>query len=338
MSLRKPNSVIRVLVLSVTLLVFGRWAEAQTRSFASLEQPSFAMMGGLGGVNASLYADGQPFYIYNPSLLSAANDRILMAGYGFLPGGAGLTNVNFAYDFKGAGTFGASMQYLSYGSIQGYDNTGMPTTTFTPNDYTVQVTHAQQANNFRIGASLKFSNTSINGFNGNALMFDIGGLFVHPEKDFTVGAVIRNLGAVTSEFTPTSRTSLPFDVQVGTSFKPEHMPFRFSITLYKLYEWNLMTEGEEINSFNSVVDNAFRHVNIGAELILNKNIGILFGYNHLRRKELKPDNGGGLSGISLGLDLNIKAFEFVYALGGYHPAGNNHSISLSANLSEIRTK
>lgn len=309
-----------------------------SQSFTSLQQPSFAKIGGLGGVNASLFADGQPFYIYNPALLSAANENLLMAGYGFLPGGAGLANVNFAQTFSKAGTFGASMQYLSYGEIQGYDNTGMPTTTFTPNDYTLQLSHARQANNFRFGASLKFSNTNINGFNGNALLFDIGGLFVHPGKDLTVGAVIKNFGWVTSQFSPNANTTLPFDVQLGTSFKPEHMPIRFSITLYRLHEWDLTTEGEEINSFNTTVDNAFRHVNIGAEIILSENFSILAGYNHLRRKELKPENGGGLSGISLGLDLNIKAFEFVYALGGYHMAGNNHSISLAANLSEIRTK
>ena len=95
---------------------------------------------------------------------------------------------------------------------------------------------------------------------------------------------------------------------------------------------------ETLNSFNATVDNIFRHVVIGAEIILNDHLSVLTGYNHLRRKELKPENGGGFSGISLGLDLNIKAFEFVYALGGYHMAGNNHSFSLLANLSEIRSK
>ena len=324
--------------LIILVLLAGQVCGQNVPSFSSLQQPSFAKIGGIGGINASLYNDGQPFYIYNPALLSSGNADILMAGYGFLPGGAGLANVNYAREFGELGTFGGSLQYLSYGPIQGYDNTGMPTTTFTPNDYTFQLAHARQANNFRLGAALKFSNTNINGYNGNALMFDIGGLFVHPDKAFTVGAVIRNFGFVTSEFTPTTKTTLPFDVQVGTTFKPQHMPIRFSITLYRLNEWNLMTDEEEISSFNSALDNGFRHVNIGAELIINKNISILAGYNHLRRRELKPANGGGFSGLSLGLDLNIKAFEFVYALGGYHMAGNNHSLSLSANLSSIRTK
>lgn len=309
-----------------------------TNSFSSLQQPSFAKFGGLGGVNVSSYDDGQPFYIYNPSLLSSLNANRLMVGYGFLPGGAGLANVNYAMEFDKIGVFGASMQYLSYGTIQGYDVTGMPTTSFTPSDYTFQISHSRQSNNFKFGASLKFSNTSIDGYSGNAILFDMGGLFIHPDRDFTVGAVIKNFGVVTSEFSPTSETSLPFDVQMGMTFKPQHMPIRFSITLHQLNQWDLMAEGEEMNTFNSTADNVFRHVVIGAEFVLSDNFSVLGGYNHLRRKELKPETGGGFSGISLGLDLNIKAFEFVYALGGYHIAGNNHSVSLSANLSEIKSK
>ena len=99
-----------------------------------------------------------------------------------------------------------------------------------------------------------------------------------------------------------------------------------------------MNEGEQINTFNTTMDNIFRHVVIGAEFILNEHISVLGGYNHLRRKDLKPEQSGGFSGISLGFDLNIKAYEFVYAMGGYHVAGNNHSLSLSVNLSEITTK
>lgn len=336
---RKKLNRVAGAILVLALVLPGKHLFAQSAdSFASLQQPSFAKYGGLGGVNVSNYGGGQPFYIYNPAVLSASDVNNLMVSYGFLPGGAGLANVNYAYEFDNTGVFGASMQYLSYGEIQGYDLTGSPTNVFTPSDYTFQLTHARQANNFRIGVSAKFSNTAIDGFNGNALLFDIGGVFVHPTKSLTIGAAIKNFGWVTSEFSPTSRTTLPFDVQLGMTFKPEHMPVQFSITLHQLHEWNLMLEGEEINSFNTAMDNIFRHLVIGTEFILNENFSVLAGYNHLRRKELQPDAGGSFSGFALGLDLNINAFEFVYALGGYHTAGNNHNISLSANLSEIRSK
>lgn len=305
-------------------------------SFASLQQPAFAKIAGLGGVNTSLYAS-QAFFLYNPALLRDNNKSQMALSYGFLPGGAGLTNLNYTFGIGELGVFGASMQYLSYGELQGYDNTGQPTTVFTPSDYVMMVSHARQANNIRLGATIKFANTGINGYNGNALLFDIGALFVHPQKDLTVGLVMQNFGVVTSDFSSTSSTTLPFDVQLGTSFKPLHMPVRFSITLHKLYQWDLSLPGESISGFNAVVDNSFRHVVVGMELLLNDHLSILGGYNHLRRKELKLDNRGGFSGLSFGFEIKIKKFQLVYALGGYHAAGTNHNFTLAVNLSEIIT-
>ncbi len=310
----------------------------EANAFTSLQQPSFAKIAALGGVNASFFQGANSFFLYNPALLSAAANGYLSLSYALLPGGAGLSNANYNFTVGNAGTFGAALQYLSYGPIQGYDHTGMPTTVFTPNDFTVSLTHARQANNFRLGAALKFANTSIIGYNGNAILFDLGGVFVHPEKDFTVGMVIKNFGFVTREFSPTGNTTLPFEVQLGTSFKPLHMPIRFSVTLQQLNQWNLMREDEVINSLNTGLDNFFRHVVLGAEVILSEHVSLLTGYNHLRRKDLRLDGTGGFSGFSIGTSIAVKAFALVYALGGYHVAGNTHTFTLAANLGRITTK
>jgi len=320
-------------------LLIGFSAKGQnTNSFTSLQQPSFAKIAGLGGVNASLFNGGNSFFLYNPSLLSDESNGYLSLSYALLPGAAGLSNANYNFNISNLGTFGAGLQYLSYGPIQGYDNTGAPTEVFTPNDFTVSISHARQSNNFRIGATMKFSNTSISGYSGNALLFDLGGVFIHPERDFTVGMVIKNFGIVTKEFSSTSNTTLPFDIQAGISVKPEHMPIRFSITLHQLYKWNLMNDGEDIDSFNSTMDNMFRHVVLGAEIIINEHVSLLAGYNHLRRKDLKIDSIGGFSGFSIGTVISVKAFEFVYALGGYHVSGSTNTFTLAANISQITTK
>ena len=325
----------------VILLVLVAWQPVQgqaTNSFTSLQQPSFAKIAALGGVNASLYQGLNSFYLYNPALLSATARNYLSLSYALLPGGAGLSNANYSFAVGNVGTFGAALQYLSYGPIQGYDNTGSPTQVFTPNDFTVSVSHSRQANNFRLGATLKFANTGINGYTGNAILFDLGGVFIHPQKDFTVGMVIKNMGFVTREFATAGTTSLPFEVQVGTSFKPLHMPIRFSITLQQLNQWNLMHDDEEINSLNTGLDNFFRHVVLGAEVILSEHVSIYTGYNHLRRKDLRLDSIGGFSGFSIGTGISVKAFELVYALGGYHVAGNTNTFTLAADLSQIITK
>ena len=320
-------------------LVGGYNVQAQTsNSFASLQLPSFAKIAGLGGVNASLYNGENSFFLYNPALLSEDGNDHLSLSYAVLPGGAGLSNANYNFNISKLGTFGAGLQYISYGAIQGYDNTGAPTQEFTPNDFTFTIAHARQANNFRLGASLKFVNANINGYNGNAILFDLGGVFIHPLKDFTVGMTIKNFGLITSEFSAASQTSLPFDVQIGTSIKPEHLPIRISVTLHQLQKWNLMNAGEEIFSLNTTLDNIFRHVVLGAELLLNDHVSILAGYNQLRRKDLRLDTKGGFSGFSIGTSISVQAFKLVYALGGYHVSGNTSTFTLAANLSQITTK
>ena len=328
-------------IVGLVLLCLLRGYDAQSQSsdsFTSLQQPSFAKMAGLGGVNTSLYHGGNSFFLYNPALLSEQGNDHLSLSYSLLPGGAGLSNANYNFNITKLGTLGAGLQYISYGQIQGYDNTGAPTNVFTPNDFTFSISHARQVNNFRIGATLKFSNTSIDGYSGNAILFDLGGVFIHPDKDFTVGMAIKNFGFVTSEFSSTSNTTLPFDVQIGTSIKPEHMPIRFSITLHQLHQWDLTHDDEEIDSFNSSIDNMFRHVVLAAEIIINEHVSILTGYNHLRRKDLRLEQSGGFSGFSIGTSISVRAFQLVYALGGYHVSGSTNTFTLAANLSQITTK
>jgi hypothetical protein len=337
--LKNSNRTLQLVWLILLCLFGGHNIHGQSSdSFTSLQLPSFAKIAGLGGVNTSLYHGGNSFFLYNPALLSDAGNDHLSLSYGLLPGGAGLSNANYNFNLTNLGTFGAGLQYLSYGQIQGYDNTGAPTQVFTPNDFTVSISHARQANNFRFGATLKFSNTSISGYNGNAILFDLGGLFVHPQKDFTVGMAIKNFGFVTSEFSAASNTSLPFDVQVGTSIKPEHMPIRFSVTFHQLQQWELTNDSEEINTFNSWMDNMFRHVVLAAEVIINEHVSILTGYNHLRRKDLKVEQVAGFNGFSIGTSISVKAFQLVYALGGYHVSGNTNTFTLAADLSQITTK
>lgn len=339
MFLKKKNRVALKSVVAGLLIAAGHVGYGQgSNSFTALQQPVFAKIAGLGGANVSLFEHGTGFFQYNPALLPSTQYNRLAVGYSFLPGGAGLTNANYNFNVGQVGVFGVGMQYLSYGAIEGYDASGAATTSFTPSDYAFVVSHARQANNIRIGASLKFANTSIGGYNGNALMMDIGAIFLHPSKDFTVGVAIQNFGIVLSEFSATSRSTLPFDIQLGTSFKPQYMPIRFSLTGHHLHEWNLMGEGEAINNLNTAVDNIFRHLVFGAEIILKEQFSVLLGYNQLRRSELRQEDSAGFSGISVGFELNIKAFEFVYALGGYHVSGNNNQFTLAANLSEITSK
>lgn len=322
--------------LVFTFLVICYSAKAQqagTTSYTFLNMPYGAKIGAVGGVNISLYGNDPNLFLSNPALASDSLSNRPTVNYTGFPTGIGLSSATYSHSFEKAGLWSAGVQYLSYGTIAGYDDTGAPTGSFKPNDYAITISHVRTSNNFRFGASIKQVGSSIAGYNGSATLFDLGGLFVHPSQRFTVGLTIKNVGFEWQQLSESIDTKLPFDVQVGTSVKPLHMPFRFSFTFYKLNTWDLTLPNE--TSTNAFADNLMRHMVIGSELLINEHINILFGYNPLRRKELKIDNAGGFSGFSLGLDIKAKAFELVYAYGGYHVAGNANMFTLSVNMNQL---
>jgi len=307
-------------------------------TFAFLEVPSSAKLAGLGGVNASLFNNDVNLFLVNPALLGPTNNMNASVNYAFYPANTGMSSISYAQEFNKAGLFGAGLHYFSYGVIDGYDQTGAATGPFKPNDFAFNISHSRAANNFRIGGTVKFVAANIVGYHSSALLFDVGGLFVHPTKDFTVGMVLSNFGFTIQKFTESQESDLPFNVQIGTSIKPEHMPIRFSITLNNLNQWDLMQPDEKNNGQSYWLDNTFRHVVFGAEFILSKNVNLLFGYNHLRRSELKLEQAGSFSGFAVGGLIKMKAFEFVYTFAGYHASGNTNTLTLTGKLSELIVK
>ncbi len=342
-SVRKENCIRfcvtqleKGLLIAFILVIAVNAATAQqagTTSYSFLNMPYGAKIGGIGGVNISLYNNDPNLFLSNPALASDSLANRPTVNYTAFPTGIGQSSATYSHNFKKAGLWSAGVQYLSYGQIDGYDNAGNPLGSFNPKDYAVTISHVRYSNNVRFGASIKQVGSDIAGYKASATLFDLGGLFVHPSQRFTVGLTIKNVGFEWQQISETVSTKLPFDVQVGTSVKPLHMPFRFSFTFYNLTRWDLALPNEI--STNAFADNLMRHVVIGAELIMGKHINILFGYNHLRKKELKLENAGGFSGFSLGLDIKTKAFELVYAYGGYNVAGNANMLTLSVDMNQL---
>ncbi len=327
-------NVKTLLYFCLLLASIGATAQqAGTTAYTFLNMPYGAKIGGLGGVNISLYGNDPTLFLSNPALASDSLTQRPTVNYTAFPTGVGLSSATYSHSFKKGGLWSAGVQYLSYGKIEGYDNTGVSTGSFTPNDYAIIISHVRTSNNIRFGASIKQVGTNIAGFASSATLVDMGGLFVHPSQRFTVGLTVKNVGFQWQQISETIETSLPFDVQLGASVKPLYMPFRFSLTFYQLNQWDLTLPNETIT--NSFADNLMRHIVIGTELLINKHINILFGYNHLRKRELKLEEAGGFSGFSLGLNIKTKAFEFVYAYGGYNVAGNANMFTLSVDMNQL---
>ncbi len=328
------NRKIYLILLLIQLIPAVGIAQPGDGSFSFVDVPSFARLTGLGGYLVSQPNTDVNLVLTNPAQSGDSLDFRVAASY--MNYFADVQKMQFAYQhrFSKAGSWFAAVDHIGYGSLEGYDETGQAIGEFKSGETLVLVGTSHQVGIFRLGASLKFISSNIARFGANAMALDLGGTFKHPRKDFAVGLVVRNLGAVISDYDEGASSELPFDVQAGVSFKPEFMPLRFHLTLFNLTDWDTADGLEGPGS----VDMFFRHLNVGTELLLHKRVHVRFGYNHLNRKELRLENAAGGAGISYGIVFFVKAFSFAYSRGGYHVAGGAHNVTITIDTKSLFRK
>lgn len=308
-------------------------------SFQFLNLPIGARVAGLGGVIGSSTDDDVNLFLSNPALLDSANDNHVSWSHLGFYADVKYNTLAYAKTFEKAGTFGIGIQHLGYGSIDSYDVSGNSVGSFDASETAVVVSHSHQLSVFKLGANLKYVYSGIYTYNSSALAMDIGGVFIHPEKEFMVSVLFKNIGFVMSEYSDTADSSLPADLQIGLTFKPEHMPFRFSFTGFNLLNPNENYYDENLDEEEpGIGDRVFRHLNIGTEILFSRNFNIRLGYNHQVRKELSLSEKSGLSGMSMGLMARIKAFELSYTFTTYHVDSGRSYFTLTSNLNRVFKK
>jgi hypothetical protein len=326
----------RYLIGICMLVAFGGQAYGQ-QGFRFLELPASPHALALGGAVVS----GMPaagLWQQNPALLDSSLSGQLMLSHQWLYAGLRHSGMNYAHQFKKAGTWGLGLQYLDYGQMQGYDASGMATGTFTATDYVVQLSHARSWEAYRAGASLKWASSGIAAYRADALLLDAGGAFQHPGRELVAAFAVRNLGLLRRSYTDLQKTTMPLELRLGITFKPQFMPFRFSVTAHQLQQPG-PGSGDPLAPVNkeepALVDNIMRHFAAGTELLLSKNLNLRAGYNHLRRRELRLENAAGMSGFSLGLMLKIRGLQFDYTQAWYHMAGGSSQLGLIVETNRI---
>lgn len=326
-------SSLFILVLVTTNFVHGQ--KKRSGGFSFMEVPAFTKLSGLGGTNVSLNGSDVNFITSNPALGDEKLNQHLSLNYILYPGDIKISNVTYVTDIGSTGNWGVNLLYFNYGELEGYDPTGFYTGNFSAKEFAFSINKAHQIGNYRMGANLKYAQSRIENFSATALMFDLGGVFIHPQKDFSVGMTMKNVGGLFSDFTDQSSTTLPFDLQVGTSFKPTHMPVRFSVAFYELTNWqdiNAETAGEIGIEEPSTVDEIFRHTIWGFEFLFGQNVEFLFGYDHKQRSELRLSESSGGTGFSYGLMFKVKSFEFGFSRRTYHVGGVSTTFTLTSAL------
>lgn len=335
--------------LLVLVLLCTGWnsASAQlggSRAFEYLNLPNNARLAALGGVNITSGWNDPGQVISNPALINSdMNNQLVISRLGYF---ADITNTSLTYvaNINKYGTWAFHLDYLNYGNIQSFDEAGFLNGEFNVNEYVFTIGNSQVFGPFGVGANLKLAVSDLASFKASALLLDLGGTFKHPEKDLTIGFGIKHIGFLLSDYTDDNSSQLPTDVQLGVSYKPEFMPFRFSVTARNLVRDDVTFFDPSSNSLlgqssePGFSEEVFRRLVFGAEILFSPNFQLRVGYNHLLRQELKLENVSGGAGFSFGFMFKVKRFEFAYSRALYHTAGGSNSLQMNLNLNGLIKK
>ena len=331
------------------LLCIGTWhmANAQlggSRAFEYLNLPNNARLSALGGTNITSGWNDPGQITSNPALLNdSIRNQLVVSRLGYF---ADITNTSLTFvpDINKYGSWAFQLDYLNYGDIQSFDEQGFLNGDLSINEYAFTVSNSQVFGPFSVGASFKLAVSDLASFQASALLFDLGGTFRHPERDLTVGFVIKHLGFLISDYTDENNSQLPTDIQLGLSHKPEDMPFRFSLTARNLVRSDVTFFDPSTNALfgqdgePGFGEGVFRRLIFGTELLISPNFQLRVGYNHLLRQELRLENVSGGAGFSFGLMFKVKRFEFAYSRALYHTAGGSNTFQMNLNLNGLIKK
>ncbi len=352
MDVKKLTNVFIILsiLISCTSNLYSQIGGNHTYEFLNLSNS--ARIAALGGNYLTIRDNDIALAPSNPSLITPEMhnnlalsfvDYFEKVNYGF---------VSYGRDFNKLGTYVATIQYIDYGTFKWADETDQVYGEFKANEVALNIGWGRSLDsNFAIGANFKAIYSSLESYNSFGIAVDVAGTYYSPKLDLTASLIARNIGVQLVSYYTGNSESLPFELQMGVSKRLRHVPFRYSILITHLEKWDLtytdprldrgndFGEGErEKSGMADFADKAMRHIILGGELYIGKNISLRIGYNYRRRQELKVDSKVSTVGFSWGIGFRISKFHFSYSRSTYHLVGSPNYITLTTNLSEFIKK
>lgn len=298
----------------------------------------------LGGKTVTIHDYDVNQGIFNPATINPEMDNRLSVNYGSYFGEVTYGTAAYAYTYdRHVQTFHASVNYVNYGSFEGYDENGQKTADFTGSDIALSFGYAFNVpwTDIYLGANGKLISSTLESYNSFGAAFDIGALYIDDRNDINIALAVRNVGFQIKPYQDTNE-KLPMEIVAGISQSLENVPIRWHLTFENLQQWNIAfsnpnrAEGsldggsseEKVGFFN----NALRHVIVGAELFPEKSFSIRLGYNFRRAEELRIVEQRNFSGLSAGFGLRFNKIRFDYSYSKYSSAANTSLFGLMINF------
>jgi len=335
---------MKKIIVIIFLISFNSYSQVGGESIYNfLNLTGSAKQAALGGKTLTLMDDvNQP--LWNPAVINQNMDNQLSVNYMNYLADVSLTSASFAHLVnRHFGTIQGGITYLNYGQFIGANENGDETGNFKAYDLAISLGYSYNILNsdFYLGANLKIINSVIENYSSLGVGSDFALLYFNEYEPYLFAVVVRNIGYQITVYDE-EREKLPFQVELGASYKLENVPVKWHFTLDNLQKWNIAKSNpsNSTTDINGVVteekinflDNAIRHVSIGAELFPEGAFNIRLGYNFRRSKELQLIDQRSFAGFTAGFGLKMNKLKFNYAFSKFHPASNSSTFSLQINL------
>jgi hypothetical protein len=311
--------------------------------YSFLELSPAPQVTALGNVNVSQQNGDLSLATLNPALLRETMDMHLQVNYA-----AYFADVKYAHVMMGyqaerlKTTFAGSLQYVNYGQVTQTDAAGNVLGTFSPRDFTVQVSASRRyLEKWHYGITMKFIHSRYQQYTSTGIGADVGIAYQDTARLLQIAVVAKNMGAQLTTYANGEQEPFPFDLQIGISQRLRHVPLQLSATLHHIYQFDVRyadlgyeEEGGNTEPTGNTIDKLFRHFVLAAQLEVGKYVELTASYNHLRRQELSISRQKGLSGFSAGIGIVTKKLQLRYARSWYQQATAFNQLGINLPLRE----
>ncbi|MBZ0242918.1 MAG: type IX secretion system protein PorQ [Bacteroidales bacterium] len=320
-------------------------------TYSFIDATNSARVAALGGSMVPIDDADIQLGIYNPALINREMSGKLALSYVDYFSDINFATVQYARSFEKVGNFSASLQYHNYGSFDYADEGGLTCGSFDAADYAFIVGWGRQLDSsFSIGANAKFLGTQYESYGSIAMAVDVAGTY-RTKTGWLLSLTARNIGTELKSQFDGGEGSLPFSMQLGVSKRLDHVPFRFMVLYDNLQKWDLTYEDpldlegnidpitgelQDTEGLADFADQLMRHIIIGGEFYIGKNLVLRGSYNYKRRQEMKIPDKLGMVGFAWGVGIRVSKFQINYSRSTYHVIGSPNYISIVTNLSDFR--
>ena len=304
---------------------------AQTSSFPLLRTPLAAYTVALGGYQVSPITGQAAFSLQNPALLLPEHAGWLSMGYVQYGAGIYMGQAIYSFPIRARHTMGLGSRHISYGTFDGYDANGTFTHRFSAQDNMFFGVYGFSRPPFSFGWSFKSAFSKVERYFSYGVSSDAGAL-LSLRDGLSLGLSVKDIAFFSRSYQGAlqARRVRP-DVWLGMSFRPKEMPFRFSVSWYRLARTNPSYYDEESPILDhqspnvGLLSTVLSRTHLSSELfLLQDNLRLLFGFNATSHRNFSLNERRTPAGLSFGIFFSVQYFQFVLAQNHFSRSGNTH--------------